>query len=140
MEQVAALKEGQCSMRGRIEALDSRLAGVESDLAIIKDRLLGQFHIDPHYVAERLGLTPGQSRVAVALAEGSTVRNIAKTTGRTENTIRQFVKKIHGRLNISTRTELVRLVLLLPYGTVMRGGKDAKVPEAHGQDHGPHRA
>ena len=37
-----------------------------SPSAIIKALPLGRFHIEPPFVAKRLGLTPGQSGVAVA--------------------------------------------------------------------------
>ena len=37
-----------------------------SPSAIIEALLVGRFHIEPPFVAKRLGLTPGQSRVAVA--------------------------------------------------------------------------
>ena len=40
--------------------------------------------IDPALVAATLGLTPGESQVAVRVAEGWTVREIAVATGRTE--------------------------------------------------------
>ena len=139
-EQVVALKEGQRSMRGYIEALDCRLAGMERDLAICRDRLCGQFHIDPEYVAERLNLTRSQGSIAAALAEGSTVRNIADTTGRTENTVRHHVKKIYRRLNISTQTELVRQVLLLPYGQATRRKPEARTRAARDNNPGPQAA
>ena len=134
-KQILELKEGQRSLRQRIKTLEARLAGLERDLAIDRARLLGRFHVEPHYVRERLGLTPGQSRVAVALAEGGTVRSIAQATGRTENTIRYYLKEIYRRLDISSQTELVRLVLLLPYGTVTTDGPGATTPG--GRDRNP---
>ena len=74
--------------------------------------------IDPEHVAAMLGLTPAESRVAVALAEGSTARDIAAATSRTESTIRELVKRIHVKLGISRRADLVRTILAV--GTARR--------------------
>ena len=125
-DRLAALQEAQHSMCERLEALDSQVASVERDLVIIKTRLLGQLRVDPHYIAERLNLTPAYARVAVALAEGSTVRNIVEATGLTENTVRNYCRKIYRRLNISSQTELVRLVLLVQFEKAARSRPDAK--------------
>ena len=64
--------------------------------------MLARFRMEPQLEAEHLDLTPGQSRVAVALVEGSTVRQIAETTGRSEHTTQYYLKEIYRRLNIST--------------------------------------
>ncbi len=67
--------------------------------------------IDPENVAAGLGLTPAEARVASALAEGATMRDIATATLRAESTVRELVKRIHLKLNISRRADLVRMVL-----------------------------
>ncbi|WP_419166865.1 helix-turn-helix transcriptional regulator [Candidatus Palauibacter sp.] len=69
--------------------------------------------IDPALVAAVLGLTPTESRVAVALAAGHTVRDIALSTGRTEQTIRWHMKHIFRKQGISRQVDLVRRVLEL---------------------------
>ena len=66
--------------------------------------------IDPELVALILGLTPAESDVALRLAQGSTIRDIAAATGRKEGTIRWHTKQIFAKLNISRQVELVRLV------------------------------
>ena len=66
--------------------------------------------IDPALVAATLGLTPMESRVAVWLAEGRTVRDIARATGRTENTVRWHLKNIFAKQGIGRQFELVQLV------------------------------
>ena len=68
--------------------------------------------IDPERVAEMLGLTPAESRIAAALAEGATVREIAMATRRAESTVRDLLKHIHVKLGVSRRADLVRRVLL----------------------------
>ena len=69
--------------------------------------------IDPEHVAAVLGLTPAESRVAVALAEGMTMRDIAAATHRAESTVRELVKRIHVKLDVSRRADLVRIVVSL---------------------------
>ena len=68
---------------------------------------------DPGLVAGALHLTPAESRLAVALAAGHTVSEIAEATGRTEGTIRWHVQQIFRKQGISRQTELVRRVLSL---------------------------
>ena len=67
--------------------------------------------IDLDLVANGLGLTPMESRVAVMLAEGRTVQQIAATIGREVTTIRWHVRHIFNKLDINRQTELVRQVL-----------------------------
>ena len=72
----------------------------------------GRHHrIDPGLVAAALGLTPPESRVAVWLAEGQSVRDIAKVTGLSEHTLYWHLKQIYQKLPISRQVDLVRLVL-----------------------------
>ena len=72
----------------------------------------GHHHrIDPGLVGAVLGLTPPESRVAVGLAEGKSVRDIAKVTGLSEHTLYWHLKQIYQKLPISRQVDLVRLVL-----------------------------
>ena len=67
--------------------------------------------VDPDIVAATFRLTPAESRVAAALAEGATVREIAAATSRSESTVRWLLKQIYAKLGISRQAELVRLAL-----------------------------
>ena len=67
--------------------------------------------LDPALVARTLGLTPDESQVAVWLAEGKSVRDMALTTGLTEGAIYWHLKQIYQKLPISRQVDLVRLVL-----------------------------
>ena len=69
--------------------------------------------LDPTQVAEALGLTPGESQVAVWLAEGQTVREIAAATERSANSIHWHLRHIYPKLGLSRQADLVRLVLSL---------------------------
>ena len=70
----------------------------------------GGADIDPGVVAAALDLTGMQSRVAVLLAQGMSVSEIAATTGRKESTIRSHVKHAFARHGLTRQAELVRLV------------------------------
>ncbi len=67
--------------------------------------------IDPGLVATILGLTPAESQVAVWLAEGKSVRDMATATDLTEGAIYWHLKQIYRKLPISRQVDLVRLVL-----------------------------
>ena len=69
--------------------------------------------IDPARVGKALGLTPAESRVAVALAEGRTVDDIATATGRSRNTVKWHLQHIYAELGVSRQIELAQLVASL---------------------------
>lgn len=69
--------------------------------------------VDPAQLEILLGLTPVESRLAVALAAGRTPFDIARESGRAEDTVRWHVKQIYGKLGISRQVDLVRQVLSL---------------------------
>ena len=69
--------------------------------------------IDPGLVAKALGLTLAESQIAVWLAEGRTVREIATATGRTVATVRYHLHQIAQKRGVSRQADLIRLVLSL---------------------------
>ena len=72
----------------------------------------GRHHrIDRALVATTLGLTSAESQVAVGLADGQSVRDMATATGLTEGAIYWHLKQIYQKLPISRQVDLVRLVL-----------------------------
>ena len=77
--------------------------------------------IDPAVAAAALDLTGMESRVAVLLAQGMSVRQIATATGRKESTIRSHVKHIFVKHGFSRQAELVRLVRSLAGAPEIRG-------------------
>ena len=66
--------------------------------------------IDPAVVAEALDLTRMESRVAVLLAHGMSVSQIATATDRKESTIRTHVKHMFAKHGLNRQAELMRLV------------------------------
>ena len=69
--------------------------------------------VDPEFVSAVLGLTPAQSRVAVAVADGISPTEIAAMSGRAEGTVRHHLKEIFSTLRINRQAELVRRILAL---------------------------
>ena len=69
--------------------------------------------IDPDLVATTLGFTPAESHIAVWLAEGQSVREIAEATGRTEAAIRYHLHYMYQKLGLVRQSDVVRLVLSL---------------------------
>ena len=67
--------------------------------------------IDPVLVATILGLTPVESQIAVRLAGGQTVQEIAAATGRTEGSVYWYLKQVYRKQGIARQADLVRLVL-----------------------------
>ncbi len=92
--------------------VDARPRGVAA-LVLVADPSR-RARIDPGMASALLGLTPAESQVAAMLAEGRTVPEIARETGRRENTVRWHIKEIFARHGLSRHAELIRLVLSLP--------------------------
>ena len=67
--------------------------------------------IAPALVAKTLGLTPVESQMAVWLAEGQTVREIAGATGRTAGSVYWHLNHIYRKQGLSRQADLVRRVL-----------------------------
>ena len=69
-----------------------------------------QTRVDPAVAAATLGLTGMESRVAVLLAEGMTVREVAASISRKESTVRSHVKNMFAKHGLSRQADLVQLV------------------------------
>ncbi len=85
--------------------------GPETGALVLLVGVASRPRVDAGRVAATLGLTAAESRVAVLLARGKTMRDIAVATGRQQSTIRFHLKQIHRKLGISRRADLVRRVL-----------------------------
>lgn len=68
---------------------------------------------DPERVGALLGLTPQESRLALALAEGRTVREVARAWGRSEHTLRWHRQHIYAKLGVHRQADLARAVMAL---------------------------
>ena len=67
--------------------------------------------LDRGLVAAVLGLTPAESEVAVLLAEGRTLSEIASASGRGMTTIRWHLKHIFNKLGVARQADVVRMIL-----------------------------
>ena len=97
----------QVNPMGRQET-DARVWPVAALVLVIDPA--SQTRIDPAVAAVALGLTGMESRVAVLLAEGMSVREVAAATGRLESTIRTHVKHMFTKHHLTRQADLVRLV------------------------------
>ena len=61
-----------------------------------------------------LGLTVAESRVAVLVGMGRSVRDIVRELGRSENTVRWTLKNVLSKTSSARQADLVRLLLQLP--------------------------
>ena len=91
--------------------------------------------IDPERVGTALGLTRAESRIAVSLAEGKTIDDIALETGRSRTTVKWHIRHIYAELDVSRQIELAQLVTSLADIPRLRaesvhGGAAAQVPRA----------
>ena len=69
--------------------------------------------IDPGLVESVFGLSPAEAEIAVLLAQGRTVRQIAAATGRGYSTVRTHLKHLFAKLGVSRQFEVAQLVLAL---------------------------
>ena len=69
--------------------------------------------VEPDLVEAMLELTPAETEIAVMLAQGRTVRQIATATGRGYSTVRTHLKHIFAKLGGSRQFEVVQAVLAL---------------------------
>ena len=69
--------------------------------------------LDPERVAGALGLTPAESRIAVMLAQGRRIDDIAAETGRSRTTVKWHMRHIYDKHGLSRQIELAQLVTAL---------------------------
>ena len=72
-----------------------------------------QHRINPDLVAATLELTPAETQVAIWLAEGMGVGDMAEATGHTKAAIYWHLQRIYQKHSLSRQADLVRLVLSL---------------------------
>lgn len=77
--------------------------------------------LDPERVGEALNLTRTESLIAILLAQGKSIDEVAAETGRRRTTVKWHMRHIYSKCGITHRMELVQLVTSL-----------AEVPGAHG--------
>ena len=66
--------------------------------------------LDPYVVAEMFRLTPAEARVAVRLARGQGIAEIAAESGRSIETVRSHIKSILVKTGVDRQSQLVRVL------------------------------
>ena len=69
-----------------------------------------RWDIDPELVAELLGLTRAESQIAVLLAQGKSIDEVAVETGRSRTTVKWHIRHIYAKNDLSRQAELMRLL------------------------------
>jgi DNA-binding CsgD family transcriptional regulator len=77
-----------------------------------------RLQLDPFMVAAAFDLTPAESQLAVSLAQGMSVNEVAIARGVSIETVRSQVKSIFAKTGTSQQSELVSLLATLPRHTV----------------------
>jgi DNA-binding CsgD family transcriptional regulator len=67
------------------------------------------------------GLTPVEVRLAIALSDGMTLKQVADELETTHETARTYIKRIYSKTGANTQAKLVRAVLNSPASLVIRG-------------------
>ncbi len=88
---------------------EAAVRGVVAVLVIVDS--WRRLSVSSEVVRQTLGLTPAESRVAAALAEGMSVREIARANGIRRNSVRWLVKQCFAKTRCRRQADLVRLVL-----------------------------
>jgi DNA-binding CsgD family transcriptional regulator/PAS domain-containing protein len=74
--------------------------------------------IDSSLLFAVFGLTPAECRIATALAEGRSLKEIARLHGTQHDTVRKQLRSIYQKTATNRQPELVRLLLHLPHNTI----------------------
>lgn len=74
--------------------------------------------IDSNLLFAVFGLTPAESRIAALLAEGLSLKEIAREQGTQHDTVRKQLRSIYQKTRTNRQPELVRLLLHLPHNVV----------------------
>ena len=69
--------------------------------------------VNPNLVEEALGLTPAEAKIAVQLAEGRTLRQVAAATSRGYSTVQTHLRHIFTKLGCSRQFDVVQAVQAL---------------------------
>jgi DNA-binding CsgD family transcriptional regulator/PAS domain-containing protein len=67
-------------------------------------------------LARLFGLTPAESRLAVALAHGQSLQDYVEVNALSKNTVRWLLKNVMSKTDTRRQAELVRLILIGPAG------------------------
>ncbi|MBC5782266.1 helix-turn-helix transcriptional regulator [Ramlibacter sp. USB13] len=81
--------------------------------------------VDASLLYAMFGLTPAECRIAILLAEGLVLKEIASTLGTQHDTVRKQLRAIFQKTSTKRQPELIRLLLHLPQSSVQGSVGDA---------------
>lgn len=110
---------GDCPATFAVVTLDQSIAG------IAQPERRGALELAALY-----GLTPVETEVALALAEGQRLTEIAANRNVSLNTVRTHVARLRVKLNATTQAEIVRTVFLR-LGVMLNGGRNGNGGDRH---------
>lgn len=88
--------------------------GTYSSIIFISDDTQ-EVEIDPVLLKSAYGLTPAETRVALALLRSTSAQDVADQLGTSTNTVRSQIKQIYTKLGVDSRTRFVKLMLGLAH-------------------------
>lgn len=70
-----------------------------------------EINIDPEILQSAYGLSPAEARVAVALLDCSSAKEVADRLGVSHNTVRTQINQVYAKLGVNSRARFVKLLL-----------------------------
>lgn len=70
-----------------------------------------EIHIDPAILQSAYGLSAAEARVAVALLDCSSAKEVAEKLGTSHNTVRTQINQVYAKLGVNSRARFVKLLL-----------------------------
>lgn len=94
-----------------LEAMRNVLRGGSPLTPNVARRVVKRLNAGPAAPLEDAPLTPREREILTHLVDGATHVNIAARLGLSPHTVRDYMKSIYGKLDVSTRADLVREAL-----------------------------
>lgn len=91
-----------------------RAFGDRSLVLVLIQEFGRRVELDPFVLATGFDLTPGEARVAVSVANGNSLQDIAEAHSVSINTVRSQLQSIFGKTGVSRQSELVSLLAASP--------------------------
>jgi DNA-binding CsgD family transcriptional regulator len=83
--------------------------------------------IDASLLYAMFGLSPVECRIAIQLAEGLSLKEIAAAQGTQHDTVRKQLRSIFEKTSTNRQPELIRLMLHLPHATIQDFASAAEI-------------
>ena len=105
---------GRPSYVVRVAPTNAGLAGYDHPLAMILVSAPDEDRVTEHDLAELYGLSPSESRLAMALAHGQRMTDLAGEYGVQITTLRTQLSSVLKKCEVERQSDLVRLILSIP--------------------------